>query len=169
MTLALSRSEIIERRSVVIERGAPQADVLLDRVASRIERAGVAEITTFRRMVHLGGWLGPARDALIVTHRAFPDLRVCVSTEVLGVHLEMLQLVALQPGVFKRLAAGWLTRGAWWSWSMPKGVGAEERCRAFLTLVGSCVDGAARSLVRRIGRGESSLERRVGDVLDVWL
>jgi hypothetical protein len=167
VTLFLRNAEIIERRSAVIERGAPHVDSFLDRVASRLERAGVVEITASRGMLRLG-WLNPSREALIVAHRRFSDLRICVSAQVVGVHLELLQLVALKPDAFKRTLAGWLTRGAWWSWSVPKGVGAEERCRVFLTLVGSCVDEVARSIVRRLGRGSSALERRGGDVFDDW-
>lgn len=161
-------AEIVERHSSVIERGAAHADGFLDRVASRLARAGVADVSVSRGGLRLGGWLSPARDALIVRHCAIPDLRVYVISDVLGIHLELLQLVALQPSGLKRLLAVWFTRGEWWSWSVPNGVYAEERCRVFLTVVGACVDDAARSIARRHGRDASVLDQRSGDVFDEW-
>jgi len=73
----------------------------------------------------------------------------------------------VEPGLIKRGLATLLRDGAWWTWSVPRGIRQEAEARSFLTVVDRCVADAAQVMATRIGsRARVGTARR--DVLDQW-
>ena len=161
-------NRVLDRRSLMIERGGHHGARFLDSIARRIQRAKVAHVEASIHPVRLGWTLRATHRAVIVRHRRHPDLRCYVGTRRLGVHLEVLRLTALEPGPLKACVAGLLHRGAWWVWSAPRGIRAEEDVRSFLTLIDGCVRDATRALAARLGKRRPLFSGARGDALDQW-
>jgi hypothetical protein len=159
---------VLDRRAVVIEKGGPYKERFLRTLARRIQRSKLPNVTAEVRPLRFsGGWWAFHR-ALVVRHGRYSDIRVYVSVRRLGRNLEVLRLAALEPGWVKRGLASLLHSGAWWMWSTPRGIHAEEDVRSFLTVIDGNVRDAIRALAARLGARRRLLSGSRGDILDQW-
>jgi hypothetical protein len=118
--------------------------------------------------VRLGGAFSSAREFVVVRHLSFGDVRYYVGTRAVGRDLEVLSVIAAEPAWLKHLAARVLSRGAWWSWSLPTGIERSEELRSFLTLVEAAVLEVAKRVVTRATDATGKLGGGNTSVLDQW-
>lgn len=168
MARSIRHDAVLERRALIIERGAAQAEGWLDALEKRLERAQLTGVLVSRAPDPFGNRRGSNPNCLVVRQSAFPDVRLYVTARAVGIHLEVLQLVALEPSLIKRRLAAALTGGSWWAWSLPRSIAQQEDLRTWLTVVETTVQAAAQGLVARLGGGRGALPLRRDDVLEQW-
>ena len=166
MSLCVRSDSIWERQSLLIERAGRQTRAYVRRVQRRLLSARLPGLVATVESVRIGGLLTRARPFLVVCSGRMPDVRLYVGARSVGRHLEVLSITAVEPIWPKRVMAGALHRGAWWTWSLPGGVAGQEDLRSLLTLVESTVQSVARQLAAR-ARGNLLLTEP-GNPLDVW-
>ena len=159
---------VLERHSLLIERAGVHAEALLSAISSRFERSRLPGTSACAVHILTGSLMGAPRRAVVFRSERFRDVRAYVCVRPTGAHLEVLRLVAVESHFFKRLTAQLCRGGAWWAWSLPQGLDAEEDLRTFLTVANGAVDEAARSLAMRLAGRASPLDDDKRDVLDEW-
>jgi hypothetical protein len=164
----LRQEAVIERHALLIERASAHALVFLGAVATRFDRSDLPGGRAARVSVCLGSWRATPREMVALRSTDQPDVSCYVGARPAGVHLEVLQLVAIEPSWLKRTLASIRTGGAWWAWSLPRGLSSDEELRTFLTIAHAAVDTAARALATRLAGRVSPLDDESRSALDEW-
>jgi len=162
------RSEsVVDHMALIVERGGPHRDRFLRSVIRRVRRARFTDAVIREELIQFAQGSGGSEQSLVLTRPKYPDLHCYVSARSLGRHLEVLRLATIEPGPVKRWLATLLRDGAWWTWSLPRGIRQEAEARSFLTVIDRCVADAAQVMATRLGvRARVGTARR--DVLDQW-
>jgi hypothetical protein len=81
-----------------------------------------------------------------------------------GVHLEIVRYVVVQPHWFKGLVASLVLQGAWWGWSLPKGLRPSEELAALLSVVDAGIAGMTKLYAARAHAGGGNNDDVAGSV-----
>ena len=169
MPQRVSKRSVITTRLLLVENGAEHAEALLEEIERGLEDSdlGTTARWVFREVaVDERRWSQGCRW-LVVEHRQLRDVRQYVRCREFGMHLEIVHLTTIEPSAWKAWAASLFHRGAWWSWSIPRGELAETSLASWLAVVGHVIQRAARRLAQQLGRG-GGLRRLETDVLAWW-
>jgi len=157
----------VDHWALIVERGGSHRDRFLRSVVRRIRRARFTDAVIREQPIQFGRGSSGWEQSLVLLRPKNPDLRCYVSARSLGRHLEVLRLATIEPDTVKRWLATLLRDGAWWTWSVPRGIRQEAEVRSFLTVIDRCVADAAQVMATRLGvRARVGTARR--DVLDQW-
>ena len=167
MTHRVRSESVLDQWGLVIERGGQHRDRFLRSVVRRVRRARFTDAVIQEQHIQYGRSSEVLEQSLVLLRPKHPDLRCYVSARSLGRHLEVLRLATVEPGLIKRGLATLLQDGAWWTWSVPRGIRQEAEARSFLTVIDRCVADAAQVMATRLGaRTRVGTARR--NVLDQW-
>lgn len=165
----VSKRSVVNRRSLLVEGGAEHADALLEEIEQGLEESdlGTTARWMFREVAVDERWRSEGYRSLVVVHRQVRDVRQYVRCRPYGTHVEIVHLTTIEPWAWKAWAASLLHRGAWWSWSLPKGELSEAGIASWLAVVTHVIQAAARRLAQELDRG-GALRRPETDPLAWW-